>query len=228
MNIKQKIKYLALMFFIFISFVDAELKHEVILKNGNLEVGYVSKITHDSVKIVLESTSNSYSILLDSVLYVHNSEGKLFYIDPKVNIFLNKAVGRGGFIRTIEDDTIFYKEFHNQLFMYNPKVVYKEELNGSRKEIVLRNIRSVHLDNSISELAVKKGALIGLGFTSLAFLSNYRAIKEFFNFNKLFRTGVTAYRQGVGFIPLSSISYVVYDHFIGRREIIINPLKSKK
>ena len=111
--------------------------------------------------------------------------------------------------------------------MYNPKVVYKKEPDGSREEIGLRNIRSVHLDNSISELAVKKGALIGLGFTSLAFLSNYRAIKEFFNFNKLFRTGVTAYRQGVGFIPLSSISYVAYDHFRGRREIIINPLKSK-
>ena len=87
MNIKQKIKYLALMFFIFISFVHAKLDHEVILKNGNLEVGYVAKITHDSVKIVLKSTSNAYSILLDSVLYIHNSQGKLFYIDPKVNIF---------------------------------------------------------------------------------------------------------------------------------------------
>jgi len=59
------------------------------------------------------------------------------------------------------------------------------------------------------------------------FLSNYRAIKEFFNFNKVFRTGVIAYRQGVGFIPLTSVSYVIYDYFRGYREIIINPLDVK-
>ena len=96
-----------------------------------------------------------------------------------------------------------------------------------RKEIELRDIRSVYIDNSIAELAVKKGALIGLGITSVIFLSNYRAIKEFFNFSKVFRTGVIAYRQGVGFIPLTSVSYVIYDYFRGYREIIINPLDVK-
>ena len=111
--------------------------------------------------------------------------------------------------------------------MYNPKVVYKNVSDGLRKEIELRDIRSVYIDNSIAELAVKKGALIGLGITSVIFLSNYRAIKEFFNFSKVFRTGLIAFRQGVGFIPLTSVSYVIYDYFRGYREITINPLDVK-
>tara|TARA_X000001036_G_C20693176_1_gene810210 strand:+ start:5639 stop:6322 length:684 start_codon:yes stop_codon:yes gene_type:complete len=226
MNIKQKIEHLILMFLILSSFSKGEINHEIILKNGSSENGYVSKITHDSVNIVLRSNV-AISLLLDSILYIHNTKGKLFYIDPQINTFFKKAIGRGGFIRTVKNDTIHYREFQNQLFMYNPKVVYENSSDGLRKEIQLRDIRSVHLDNSISDLAVKKGALIGLGITSLGFLLNYRAIKEFYNFNKVFRTGVTAYRQGVGFIPLSSVSYVIYDYFKGRREIIINPLDFK-
>ena len=70
--------------------------------------------------------------------------------------------------------------------MYNPKVVYKNVSDGLRKEIELRDIRSVYIDNSIAELAVKKGALIGLGITSVIFLSNYRAIKEFLILVKYF------------------------------------------
>ena len=226
MNIKQKIKHLVLMFLILFSFSKGAINHEIIFKNGSLEHGYIGKITHDSVNIVLK-TNKTTSFLLDSILYIHNTKGKLFYIDPEINNFFKKATGRGGFIRTIKNDTIYYKELQNQLFMYNPKVVYKNVSDGLRKEIELRDIRSVYIDNSIAELAVKKGALIGLGITSVIFLSNYRAIKEFFNFSKLFRTGVIAYRQGVGFIPLTSVSYVIYDYFRGYREIIINPLDVK-
>ena len=109
--------------------------------------------------------------------------------------------------------------------MFEPKLIYQMEEEPKRHEILLTDIHSVQFDHTVSEYAVKKGALSGASFTTLLFLLQYKAIKEFFNFNKLFRTGSAAYKTGTTIIPLTTIGWVAYDFFRGERELILNPLK---
>ena len=69
--------------------IKGEVTHEVILRGGNVMTGYVSKMTHDSLKIVSASSGQQKFVALDTVLYIHNSNGKLFYLAPEIRKFFH-------------------------------------------------------------------------------------------------------------------------------------------
>lgn len=216
----------SLLAMVFISTVaTGTVRHKVILRGGDVITGYVAEMTHDSLKIIPASGGLQTSVTLDSVLYVHNSKGKLFYLSPKIRKFFKKGLGRGGVITTVTGESIPYRRLGRELFMFEPKLVYQTEEEPKRHEILLTDIHRVRFDHTVSEYAVKKGALAGASFTTVLFLLKYKAIKEFFNFNKLFRTGSAAYKTGTTIIPLTTIGWVAYDFFRGERELILNPLK---
>jgi len=211
---------------VFISTVaTGTVRHKVILRGGDVITGYVAEMTHDSLKIIPASGGLQTSVTLDSVLYVHNSKGKLFYLSPKIRQFFEKGLGRGGVITTVMGETIPYRRLGRELFMFEPKLVYQTKEEPKRHEILLMNIHKVRFDHTVSEYAVKKGALAGAGFTTVLFLLKFNAIKEFFNLSKLFRTGSSAYKTGTTITPLTTIGWVAYDFLRGERELILNPLK---
>ena len=211
---------------VFISTVaTGTVRHKVILRGGDVITGYVTELTHDSLKIIPASGGLKTSITLDSVLYVHNSKGKLFYLSPKIRQFFEKGLGRGGVITTVMGEAIPYRRLGRELFMFKPKLVYQTKEEPKRHEILLMNIHKVRFDHTVSEYAVKKGALAGAGFTTVLFLLKFNAIKEFFNLSKLFRTGSSAYKTGTTITPLTTIGWVAYDFLRGERELILNPLK---
>ena len=216
----------SLLAMVFISTVaTGTVRHKVILRGGDVITGYVAELTHDSLKIIPASGGLKTSITLDSVLYVHNSKGKLFYLSPKIRQFFEKGLGRGGVITTVMGETIPYRRLGRELFMFKPKLVYQTKEEPKRHEILLMNIHKVRFDHTVSEYAVKKGALAGAGFTTVLFLLKFNAIKEFFNLSKLFRTGSSAYKTGTTITPLTTIGWVAYDFLRGERELILNPLK---
>ncbi|HJM10064.1 MAG TPA: hypothetical protein QGF40_01630, partial [Candidatus Marinimicrobia bacterium] len=87
----------SLLAMVFISTVaTGTVRHKVILRGGDVITGYVAEMTHDSLKIIPASGGLQTSVTLDSVLYVHNSKGKLFYLSPKIRKFFQKGLGRGG------------------------------------------------------------------------------------------------------------------------------------
>ena len=94
-------------------------------------------------------------------------------------------------------------------------------------KILIIDIHKVKLDHTVSEYAVKKGAIVGASLTTILFLIKFKAIKEFFNFKKLFKTANIAYKTSTTIIPISSIGWVVYDFFNGERELILNPIRRK-
>ena len=216
----------SLLAMVFISTVaTGTVRHKVILRGGDVITGYVAELTHDSLKIIPASGGLKTSITLDSVLYVHNSKGKLFYLSPKIRQFFEKGLGRCGVITTVMGETIPYCRLGRELFMFEPKLVYQTKEEPKRHEILLMNIHKVRFDHTVSEYAVKKGALAGAGFTTVLFLLKFNAIKEFFNLSKLFRTGSSAYKTGTTITPLTTIGWVAYDFLRGERELILNPLK---
>ncbi len=190
--------------------------------------GYVSEMTHDSLKVIPASGGVQVSVALDTVLYVHNSRGKLFYLAPEIRKFFEKGLGRGGVITTVAGEEIAYRRLGRELFMFEPKLVYETKEKQQRHEIMLTEIHKVELDHTVSEYAVKKGALAGAGVTTVLFLLNFKAIKEFFNLSKLFKTATAAYKTGTTLVPLTTMGWVAYDFFRGERELILNPLKEQK
>ena len=60
------------------SIIKGEVTHEVIIRGGSVMTGYVSEMTHDSLKIVSALSGQQKFVALDTVLYIHNSNGKLF------------------------------------------------------------------------------------------------------------------------------------------------------
>lgn len=210
------------------SAANAIVRHEVILRGGESITGYVAEITHDSLKIVPASGGVQQSVNLDTVLYIHNSDGRLFYLAPDVRKFVDRGVGRGGVITTTSGETIHYHSLGEELFMIEPKLFYLTEEAPGRHEIPLTEIHSVRLDHTVSEYAVKQGAFAGAGITALGFFLNFKALKEFLNFSKLFKTATAAYKTGTTVIPLSTLGWVAYDYFRGERELILSPLKVEK
>lgn len=206
--------------------VKAEVRHEVVFRGGNIIKGYVSEMTHDSLKLI-PSAGIQTALDLDSILYIHNSNGKLFYLSPEIRKFFNRAKGRGGVITTIYGEEIYYNRLGRQLFMFEPKIIYHNKEDQERVEILLIDIHKVKLDHTVSEYAVKKGAIVGASLTTILFLIKFKAIKEFFNFKKLFKTANIAYKTSTTIIPISSIGWVVYDFFNGERELILNPIRRK-
>ena len=205
-----------------------EVRHKVIFRGGSAMTGYVSEMTHDSLKVIPSSGGRQVSVALDTVLYVHNSKGKLFYLAPQIRKFFEKGLGRGGIITTVGGEDIHYRRLGRELFMFAPKLVYETKEKPERHEIMLTDIHKVQLDHTVSEYAVKKGALAGAGVTTFLFLIEFKAIKELFNLSKLFNTANAAYKTGTTIIPLTTLGWVAYDFFRGERELIINPLKEKK
>ena len=205
-----------------------EVRHKVIFRGGSAMTGYVSEMTHDSLKVIPSSGGRQVSVALDTVLYVHNSKGKLFYLAPQIRKFFEKGLDRGGIITTVGGEDIHYRQLGRELFMFAPKLVYETKEKPERHEIMLTDIHKVQLDHTVSEYAVKKGALAGAGVTTFLFLIEFKAIKEFFNLSKLFKTANAAYKTGTTIIPLTTLGWIAYDFFKGERELIINPLKEKK
>ncbi|MDP6457062.1 MAG: hypothetical protein QF551_02815 [Candidatus Marinimicrobia bacterium] len=219
-------KFCLLLFVLKFTLAAAPLRHEIVFIGGELAVGRVSEIGEDTLRFQSRGSDEEQDILLDSVLYVHNNAGKLFYVSKKLRKFVNRATGRGGVITTVDGDEFPYTRLDEELFMYTPKLVYFASDTSLRQTVNLEKIHKVRIDHTLSEYAVKKGALAGTGLTVLRFLLNFKALKEFFNFSKVFNTAWGLYPDLVTHTPVISIGWLVYDYFKGERELILNPTES--
>lgn len=206
----------------------APLRHEIIFIGGETIVGRVANIGEDTLRFQPGDSDDEQDILLDSILYVHNNAGKLFYVSKKLRKFVDRARGRGGAITMIDGKRIPYVRLDEELFMYTPKLVYFTSDTSRRQAIDLLEVHSVRIDHTLSEYAVKKGALAGTGLTVLRFLFNFKALKELFNFSKVFNTAWALYPDLVTHTPVITIGWLVYDYFKGERKLILNPSESAR
>ena len=133
--------------------VKGEVRHEVVFRGGNIIRGYVSEMTHDSLKLIPDVGLQT-SLDLDSVLYIHNSSGKLFYLSPEIRNFFDRAKGRGGVITTIYGEEILYNRLGRQLFMFEPKIIYNNKDDQERITISLVDIHKVKLDHTVSLILI--------------------------------------------------------------------------
>jgi len=94
-----------------------------------------------------------------------------------------------------------------EMFMYNPKLVYYSPGSQNRQKILLTEIHKIEIDHSISEYAAKKGFYLGSGISLLLYLSK---------FNNVYPSSVVTF-------PLTTLGWIIYDFFRGDRELVISP-----
>lgn len=212
-----------IIFITFSSLNAASVQHEVVFKGGISKFGYVTGMTADSIQFTSWSGAFEESITLDSIMYIHNTKGKLFYVSDELWSFIARSLGRGGVITTTKGEFIPYYFLGEEMFMYNPKLVYYTPGSQNRQKIPLTEIHKIEIDFSLSESAAKKGFYLGSGISLLLYLSKFRALNQFYNFDKVFNEFNNVYPSSIVAFPLTTLGWIVYDFFRGDRELIISP-----
>ncbi len=200
-------------------------EHQVVYVDGRSETGWVAIIDHDSITFRPKWQQIVNRVPLDSVIMIHNREGKYFYFSQTFWKQINHIMGRGGSIITVDGYEIPFTDLGSEIRMYHPKFTYRSTDTFEHRSIPLSRIHRLHIDHTLSEYAVKKGGLSGVGLSLLAYLVQFKATKEFFNFNLVFNRVNELYPKAVIGVPLVTLGWVVYDFLRGQREFVFNPLE---
>lgn len=179
-------------------------------------MGRVVTITDNVLTFQAGDQRTVREMALDSVLYIHNGAGKLFFVSKRLETFFEKARGRGGLLETVDGRRMTFSRLKPEIFMYNPRVIIDQD-----QAIPLERIHRIVVDRSLSEFAVRKGFYVGMGVSLLRFLVRFQSIRQL---GRAPAYAIEVYPGMVTLTPLATLGWVVYDFFYGDRELVINSL----
>ncbi|MFQ6607929.1 MAG: hypothetical protein ACE5EE_05250 [Fidelibacterota bacterium] len=218
-------KFSFIILLIISSLIASDPEHQIVYLDGSSKTGWVAAIDHDSVAFRPKWQQTVERVPLDSLFLIHNGAGKYFYLSQTFWRYINLALGRSGSIITVEGREIEFTDLEAEIRMYHPKLIYRTIDNFERRSIPLHRVHKLNIDHTLSEYAVKKGGLSGAGLSLFAYLVQFKATKEFFDFNLVFKRANKLYPTAFIGVPLITMGWVTYDFLKGQREFIFNPLR---
>lgn len=156
----------------------ASPQHHVVFVAGRAEVGRVVTLTEDALVFQPEGQQTTREMALDSVLYVHNGAGKLFFVSKRLETFLERARGRGGVLVTVDGQGITFRRLMPRLFMVDPRIDFVAEGREDLWSLPLERIHRILVDRSLSEFAARKGFYAGMGISLIRFLLKFKSINQ--------------------------------------------------
>ena len=223
-----QIKFFFLFNLLISSLLALPLRHEIVFLNGQTQAGRVVEFTRDTLIFEPQLQKVTVKVAMDGVLYIHNSEGKLFFISDHFWRYIDICKGRGGKIITINGQEIPYVYLRDEeLRMYTPELIYYQEKDQNPHTIYLENVHKLIVDRSISGYAVRKGFYVGAGIALFRYLIQFRSLGEFLEFNLLYNRAYDLLPSTVVTVPLITLGWVIYDYFYEDREFLINPPEVK-
>ena len=207
---------------IVLNLIFASFRHQVVFETGENVVGRVVEIKKDSVYFQYQDQETEISISLKSILYIHNGEGKFFYISKKLKDFLKKSGRHGGIIVTINRQNIPYSTLSDELFMYNPRVTFYTDDKKEKGYVELEQIHKIIIDHTVSRDAAWRGFYSGVAFSTLSFILSFKSVKQFSDLDKVSANSSDSFPGLVTITPLFTFGWIVYDFFWGERELVLN------
>ena len=203
-----------------------QLQHRIVFFEGSqTDPCRVDSIGVDSVRYQLRGVDILFTIPMDSVLYIHNGEGKIFYVSEKLNTFILANVGKSGEVTLTNSKVVSFDNMEEELRMYRNKLYFTLKRSTERIPISIFNIHKLEMDFSpTAEFSVRRGFYAGLGGSVFYYLTRFKSTKQFLDFNLVYNRAFDLYPKAVTVLPLSTIGWLVYDFFFGERELVINPL----
>jgi len=216
-------KFFLTILFIGFNLISASVRHEVVFFSSETATGRVVEITEDSLYFQHQDQKSEIVFALKNVLYVHNGEGKFFYISNKLKKFFRKNESHGGIIVTLDRQNIPFVSLSDELFMYDPRVVYYAHDSQTKGHVDLENIHKIVINHSVSQFAVRNGFYTGITLSLFSFILKFESLKQFSNIDTVFNNAFDSYPGLVTLTPLITFGWVIYDFFRGKREFVLNP-----
>ncbi|MBR99957.1 MAG: hypothetical protein CMG37_00830 [Candidatus Marinimicrobia bacterium] len=237
MNKQLKI-WLLLLFTL--TFSKAEVKDVIVFFDGSTAIALIDSIEFDSLKYIDRDTGDTLRIAKKEAYFVYNDFGRMFYYSPSSYLRMEFLEEYGGYIRTVNEDTIYYDRIYFDRKMIRPKVaLYNENEDLPFIKLPFQDIHFVRADGSILKKSVRNGF-----YTSLMSFSISTVLK----INSKYRDGAffgSAVWSGVksilpGFKPLengkqyhsftfitpsATIAWMLFDLIFDRRTQYFRPME---
>ena len=237
MNKQLKI-WLLLLFTL--TFSKAEVKDVIVFFDGSTAIALIDSIEFDSLKYIDRDTGDTLRIAKKEAYFVYNDFGRMFYYSPSSYLRMEFLEEYGGYIRTVNEDTIYYDRIYFDRKMIRPKVaLYHKNEDLPFIKLPFQDIHFVRADGSILKKSVRNGF-----YTSLMSFSISTVLK----INSKYRDGAffgSALWSGVksvlpGFTPLengkqyhsftfitpsATIAWMLFDLIFDRRTQYFRPME---
>jgi len=218
--------------------------------DGTSIVGLVDSMSLENVYISPENDEKQINVKINDIYYIYNSFGKLYYISPNYEDRLNLIEERSGFLITTSRDTLNYTTIEIDRRMDEPYVYLASSENDLAHKISIFDVHLIRIDASYMEHSVRRGCitgacliLTGLGLQTLSYYGDrsenhpddaslfQKAItmggalsSSIMNFIPGLSAAGQQYQSLTLFFPVSSIGWMVYDHYFDKRTHYFRPL----
>lgn len=217
--------FLAVVFY-FSPAISGNVQHVIMFNDGHSRIGLIDSLDYDAVHYFDIDDQKPVSISMDDVYYIYEDLNQSFYFSPSFFDRLTYAEERGGYIVTVQNDTMIYDQITFNSNLIDPvALVYLSD--GGFATVPILDIHSIRVDKTVIEHSVRKGARA----TSIAFLvSVYFQLKDSFSnaanyLPKLVQSSNGKQYQSITFLfPAATMGWMTYDLIVDKRTSYIRPL----
>ena len=164
-----------LQFWLFLFFlpalIKAEVKDVIVFFDGSTAIALIDSIEFDSLKYIDRDTGDTLRIAKKEAYFVYNDFGRMFYYSPSSYLRMDFLEEYGGYIQTVNEDTIFYDRIYFDRKMIRPQVaLYQENEELPFMKLPFQDIHFVRADGSVLRKSVRNGFYTSLVSFSIATL----------------------------------------------------------
>ena len=237
MNKQLKI-WLLLLFTL--TFAKAEVKDVIVFFDGSTAIALIDSIEFDSLKYIDRDTGDTLRIAKKEAYFVYNDFGRMFYYSPSSYLRMEFLEEYGGYIRTVNEDTIYYDRIYFDRKMIRPEVaLYHENEDLPFIKLPFQDIHFVRADGSILKKSVRNGfytSLMSFSITTvLKINSKYRdgaffgsavwsGVKSILPGFKPLENG-KQYHSFTFITPSATITWMLFDLIFDRRTQYFRPME---
>ena len=207
---------------------DTDVKHMIVLFNGNTIVGHVDSLDVANVYYRLADSLEPLKLPTWKIYYIYNDFNRVFHYSLSFKENMKRINNRPGTLFTIEGDTIPYKSVIANDNFFKPEILVSTSAEKSTYYSML-GIEKVVTDYSVLEYSIERGSAYSSYVFALALLLDLR-IKDFLPQLKFFglnKTGVT-YESFVTLIPAATIGSLIWDLWKDKRSFYFTPVYEEK
>ena len=207
-----------------------DVQHVIVMNDGKSKIGLIDSMDYNTVHYFDIDEQKQISTNMQEIYYIYEDLNKSFYFSPSLFDRLDYAEERGGYVITVQNDTIFYNQVKFNRNLKDPlALLYLRD--GGFSTIPLLDLHAIRVDKTVIEHSVRKGARA----TSAAFLiSVYFHLKDSFSnatnyLPNFVQTENGEQFQSITFIfPVTTMGWMIYDLIIDKRTNYIRPLEREK
>ena len=165
-----------LQFWLFLFFlpalIKAEVKDVIVFFDGSTAIALIDSIEFDSLKYIDRDTGDTLRIAKKEAYFVYNDFGRMFYYSPSSYLRMDFLEEYGGYIQTVNEDTIFYDRIYFDRKMIRPQVaLYQENEELPFMKLPFQDIHFIRASGSALRKSVRNGFNTSLISFSIAFSS---------------------------------------------------------